>query len=347
MKKVMSMLTLAFVLLCACTANAEEAFSADGTIEAGSIQTIFAPYSGVVGDFDVQAGDALVAGDALFAISTQKVYADFEGRIVGLFAQEGDSAASVQERYNALCSLEYTSLYRGDCSTTGADDDNEDRIVYPGEKVFIRSSGNNEREGEAVITGVSGKSYTLEVTYNDHLRLNEQIKVYRDSDFDADSCIGSGRLSRMDPVAVTAEGYVLRVHVTEGQQVARGEVLFELVPDAPDGAAEGALAMPKDGVLLSVLCQSGQSVAKDAPMATFCPAGSLKLVCTVDEEELMEIEQGQVVRVTLDAYPEQPIKGVVSKISYTAGDNGYDVTVELEESSLARIGMSATAEFEN
>lgn len=347
MKKLFGALALIAALLCASCASAEETLELDGMIEAGSVRTILAPYSGVVGDFDAQAGDALAAGDALFAISTKKVYADFDGTVVGLFAEPGDSAASVQDRFGALLSVERTILYRGDCSTSGADSDNEDKIVYPGEKVYIRSSGDNDRKGEAIITSVSGKNYTLEVTYSDDLRLSEQIKVYREADFDADSCIGTGRLSRIDPVAVTAEGHVLAVHVTEGQTVARGDLLVEIVPDALDGLAggDGSVAMPQDGVLLSVLCESGANIAKDAPMATYCPAGRLKLVCTADEEELAQIELGQDAQVTLDAYPDAPVKGVVTKISSVAGDHGYDVTIEFEDSDLARIGMNASAEF--
>lgn len=344
MKKLIAVLALITALLCSC-ALAEDALELDGTIEAGSVRTIFAPYSGIVGDFDAEAGDVLAAQDALFAISTQKVYADFDGTVTGLFAAPGDHAQAVQARYGALLSIEYTTPYRGDCTTSGAASDNENKIVHPGEKVYIRSAGDNSREGEAVVTSVAGSSYSLEVTVSDDLRVNEQIKVYRDDDYDADSCIGMGRLSRMDPAAVTAQGYVLAVHVEEGQQVERGDLLFEIVPDALDGAVSGGVAMPEDGVLLSVLCQSGASVAKDTPMATYCPAGGMKLICAADEEDLAQIEIGQDVQVTLDAYPDAPIKGKVAKISSVAAANGYDVTVELEESALVRIGMNAEAAF--
>ena len=51
---------------------------------------------------------------------------------------------------------------------------------------------------------MSGKGYTLEVETSDELRVDEQIKVYRESNFDSDSCIGSGKLNRADPVAVSA-----------------------------------------------------------------------------------------------------------------------------------------------
>ena len=86
----------------------------------GGRPTIAAPHSGMVGDFAVRAGDVLSAGDALFTLSADKIYADFDGTITGVFAQPGDSASSVQDRYGALCYMERDTLYTANCTTAGA-----------------------------------------------------------------------------------------------------------------------------------------------------------------------------------------------------------------------------------
>lgn len=351
MKKAMvALLAALWVMLGA--AVAEESVSEvklEGVIEAAVEKTILAPYSGVVGDFTASPGDVLASGDALFAIRTTPVYADFDGTVTAVFAQPGDSAASVQERYGALAYMEQTSLYTADCSTTGADSDNENRIVHVGERVYIRSSSNRDRHGEAVVTSVSGKQYTLEVLSEKDMRLGESIKVYRDEDFVSSSCIGSGDLSRVDPKSVTAEGYVLAVHVQPGQQVSRGDLLFEIVPDRLNGmrGGDGSVSMPEDGVLLSISAQSGQAIAKDAPMATYCPRGQVKLVCAVDEDEIASVEVGDELSVTLDAYDGETLKGTVVRIAGASvsgeGAPAFDVTLELEESEHVRIGMNATA----
>ena len=218
-----------------------------------------------------------------------------------------------------------------------------------GERVYIRSSSNRDRHGEAVVTSVSGKQYTLEVLSEKDMRLGESIKVYRDEDFVSSSCIGSGDLSRVDPKPVAAEGYVLAVHVQPGQQVSRGDLLFEIVPDRLNGmqGGDGSVSMPEDGVLLSISAQSGQTIAKDAPMATYCPRGQVKLVCAVDEDEIASVEVGDELSVTLDAYDGETLKGTVVRIAGASvsgeGAPAFDVTLELEESEHVRIGMNATA----
>ncbi len=336
---------LAVLALMSGAALAEE-ISLDGEIRAGQTKTLTAPYGGIVSDYTVQAGDEAAAGSALFTIGTTKVYADFDGTVCAVFAQEGDSAAYAQERYGALAYIERAPLYTGECTSSGASSGNDKKIVHPGEKVYVRSSNDNDRKGEAIITSVSGNGYALEITREGELRVNEQIRVYRENDFASDSCIGSGRLSRVDPVAVTAEGPVWSVHVTDGQTVARGDLLFEMVPDALDGrkGGDGSVVMPEDGVVLSVSAVSGESVAKDQALATYCPAADMRLVCSVDEDSLGKIEAGMKMTVTLDAYPDEPLVGEVSAISRVADEQGeFDVTITLEADERVRVGMSATA----
>lgn len=330
---------------------AAEGLRIDGTIEAVRTQTILAPHSGLVGDFSVRAGDELSAGETLFTIGAKKIYADFDGTITGVFAQPGDSAAYAEERYGALCYMERDTLYAADCTTTGAASGNENKIVHVGETVYICSEASDKRTGKAIVTGVAGKSYTLEVISHEDIRISENIEVFRDEHFRNASCIGKGDIRRMDPVAVTAEGYVRAVHVKDGQKVSRGDLLFEIVPDALDGmkGSDGGVKMPADGVVLSVPAESGAQIAKDAPMATICARADMRLVCRADEEDLGAIEPGMTVQVTLDAYRDAPIAGMVEKIAAAGEEDGssmsFDVTILLEDNAPLRVGMSATAEF--
>ena len=348
MKKQIAMLAVAASLI--ATAAFAEGVKIDGSIKSAETKTILAPYSGVVGNYAVAAGDAVNAGDALFSLRTEQVYADFDGTVTAVFAQAGDSAASVENRYGALAYIEQDMLYRAECSTTGGDSDNENKLVHVGEKVYIRSTASNDRVGEARVIGVEGKSYTLEVTSQTDMRLSENIKVYRSANHASSSCIGTGKLSRIDPQGVTATGYVLAVHAEDGRHVSRGDVLFDVVPDVLDGmvGGNGTVYMPEDGVLLSVSAASGEQAAKDAVLATYCPKDAMRLICSVDEQDLADLAVGDTMQVTLDAYEDKPLRGTIVKIASAGGENGtgtsFDVTLELEENDLMRIGMSASAE---
>lgn len=345
MKKTTCLLA-ALLLTAIMPAALAEGLEIEGTIQAGQTRSITAPYSGTLGDFTAEAGDVLSAGDALFPVSTQKIYAPADGTVTGLFAQAGDDAATVQERYGALCYLEDAVQYEANCTGSGADRDIEDKVVHAGETVYLKSTQNSSHKGEGVVTSVSAEGFTVEITRMDELNLNESVKVYRDSDCDSDSCIGSGRTAHRAARAVTATGSVLRVCVSEGQTVRRGDLLFEIVPDALEGmtGGDGTVKMPEDGVLLSVSAQTGTQTQKDAVLATYCPAGAMVLVCAVDEDDLAVLEPGTHVNVTLDAWPEETLDGTVEKIAYAANEQGeFEVTVSMPQADDLRIGLNATA----
>ena len=344
MKKIMGLLTAA-LLLAVLPAALAEGVKLEGTVQAGRTVSIAAPYAGMVGDFTVKAGDAVSAGEALFVIATQKVYAEADGTVTGLFARAGDSTQTVQDRYGALCYIEDDVRYKAVCTSAGADGDIEDKVVHAGETVYIKSTQNTSRKGEGRVTAVSAEGYTVEITRMNDLNLNESVKLYRDSDYDADSCVGSGRTAAVPATAVNATGSVLRVCVSDGQHVRRGDLLFEIVPDALDGlcGGDGTVTMPEDGVLLCVSAQSGAQTAKDAVLATYCPAGAVEVVCSVDEDDLSSLRVGARVGVTLDALPGEALDGTVESIAHAMNaEGGYDVTVSLRDTENVRIGMSAT-----
>lgn len=346
MKKLFAALLILALMLPLCAAA--ETLKLDGTIEAVRTRTILAPYTGRVNDFDVRVGDELAAGEALFELAAEPVYAEFDGVVTGIFARTGDSAAYVQDRYGAALYMERDVLYMADCTTKGAASENEYKIVHAGERVYIQSDANNKRIGEAVVTSVEGRSFTLEVTSYEDIRLYEDICVYRDERFATNSQIGEGRVKRIDPIAVNTEGYIRSVYVQEGQQVSRGDLLMAVVPDKLDrfDDSEGAVTMPDSGVVLEIMAESGAEIAKDAPMARYCMKQDMQLVCELDEEELARVTPGMEVVVTLDAYSGETYEAQVAAVSAAGNDNGgFEVTIALGEDAPVRVGMSATAEL--
>lgn len=333
--------------LCGCLAmSGAMALSIEGTIEAGAVRSITAPYTGRVEDFTVQAGDEATEGELLFSLGTTTVYADFDGVVTGVFARPGDAAQAVQDRYGALMVMEQDEMYRAECSTNGGDGGEENKILHVGETVYVCSTATEDRYGVATITSISGRSFTLEFSSVTDLRMNDNIKVYRSNRYKSGECIGTGRMNRIDPTSVNAEGFVLSVHAAGGTRVHRGEMLLETVPDRPVGK-DSQVRMPEDGVLLSVSAQSGQTAEKDSVLATYCAAGDMQLVCNVDEGDLAGLTLGGAVGVELDAYEGVKIDGVVTKIAAASNGDGADfrVTIALADQSMVKIGMNATIEL--
>ena len=346
MKKTWSMLLCALLLAIMPAAMAQTQL--EGKVQAGRVLSITAPYSGTVGDFAAQAGDQVTAGEMLFPLGTTKVYAETDGVISGLFALPGDSAQAAAAKYGALCYLEPQVQFEAACTSMGADTDVEDKIVHPGETVYLKSTQNSERDGKGRVTSVTAQGYTVEILDMGKMRIGENVKIYRDSDHDADSCIGSGRTAWIAPQAVTGEGYVLSCYVAEGQVVARGDLLFEMAPEALEGmrGGESAALMPQDGVLLAVYAKSGARAAQHEVLATYCPAGEYEVVCPADEMDLAGVKVGARVRVVLDAFEEAPVDGEVTGIALAADEAGaFNVTVKLLDTQNVRIGMTATVEL--
>ena len=119
MKKIIIALLCLSLSLAAGAALAEAVLEIEGVIEPAKTLTIRAPYSGMAGDFELAAGDVLGTGEALLSLSTTKIYADFDGTVTGVFAEAGDSAASVMDRYGALLYMEREEIYTAVCSTNG------------------------------------------------------------------------------------------------------------------------------------------------------------------------------------------------------------------------------------
>lgn len=342
-KKICALLCAIAMVPSVALADASEI---DGEIRAAKTRTIRAPYGGRVSDFSAEMGDALRAGEVLLELETTKLYAEMDGTVKAVFAEAGDSAAAVQARYGSLMSIEQELLYEAQCTISGASG-KDNKVVHPGEIVYLATENSSTRKGVGRVTDVTGTSYRVEITDDGNLRVGDVARIYRDDDHDSDFCVGSGSVSRIDPMKVTADGYVLCVYVKEGQSVKRGDLLAEIVPDALEGLRGGssAVTMPEGGVLLSVTVQSGEQAAKNAVLATYCPDGALEMIGYVEEDELSAWRTGAHVSVTLEAYPNKTIGGTVSKIAFVPNESGdYAVTISLSDTNDLRIGMRASAQ---
>ena len=164
MKKPFAML-LAAALLLPGAALCETIFS--GEVTAGQKQVIAAPYGGIVQDVAVRVGDSVDIGDRIATVATTKVYAMTEGTISGVFANEGDAAADVKERYGALCYIEPINRFTLSASTEKAYNSSENRYIHIGETVYLSCTKDGTHQGRGVITAIDKENedkYTVEVT---------------------------------------------------------------------------------------------------------------------------------------------------------------------------------------
>lgn len=345
--------TLLCTLLLPVCALCETMFS--GEVTAGQTQVIVAPYGGTVHSVAVRAGDSVEIGDAIASISTTKVYAMTEGTISGVFASEGDAAADIKERYGALCYIEPINRYTLSASTEKAYNSSENRYIHIGETVFLSCTKDGTHQGRGVITAIDKEDedkYTVEVTGGEFY-MGETVAIYRDAAYTNESRIGRGTVERTPPVAVNAEGSVLRLHVKAGDSVERGELLLETVSGTLDGlyAPETKVVSDIKGVIASVDADNGASVEKGAKIATIYPEDAMQVSMVISESDLMDVHVGDTASIEFnwDADGERRFDGVVSSISYVnekkqEGSTGnaaeYMVYVDFTPDETVRLGMT-------
>ena len=312
--------TLLCALLLPVAALCETMFA--GEVTAGQTQVIVAPYGGIVQGVAVRVGDSVKIGDTIASIGTTKVYAMTEGTISGVFASEGDAAADIKERYGALCYIEPINRYTLDASTEKAYNSSENRYIHIGETVFLSCTKDGTHQGRGVITAIDKEDedkYTVEVTGGEFY-MGETVAIYRDEAYTNESRIGRGTVERTPPVAVNAEGSVLRLHVKAGDSVERGELLLETVSGTLDGlyAPETKVVSDCKGVIATVDAGNGTAVEKGAKIATIYPEDAMQVSMVISESDLMDVKVGGKASIEFnwDADGERRFDGVISAISY-------------------------------
>lgn len=120
-----------------------------------------------------------------------------------------------------------------------------------------------------------------------------------------------------------------------------------------DNLRKAVVVSPIEGIVLNRKVEPGQTVvaAMQTPVL-FTMAKSLntmKVIVSVDEADIGEVKERQTVTFTVDAYPNQEFKGVITQLRLNSeivnGVVTYDAVVEVPNDDLRlRPGMTATAQ---
>lgn len=320
------------------------------TVEPAQELAVKAPASGELEPFTLRAGDVLVAGDILFAIQPQTVYAEADGTVAAVYVAQGDAADGAMNRYGAAMQIDYLDRYQYTGSIANSRNTVENRDLHVGTAVYFRSD-DKEETADGVITQVDGRSFTAQVIGGD-LDFTERVDVYRLPDYKDANLLSEGRLTALAPYSVAASGTVLSVHVKPGDTVKAGAALLTYVPDAlaPQArtlAAATQVTAESDWVVLSVSAQQGGSVQKGQALATVCPLGDYQLVIHAEEGDIGRFTPGAVMRVTFEELDMEPVEATVTGtgvLGATGDVSIYPVYLRFEAPEGVLLGMHATVE---
>ena len=287
---------------------------ASGNVAAVSFEDITAPWSGTLLSFDWAAGDRVEAGQTMFTLRTETVYAPEAGEITAVFAEAGEDAAAAVRRYGAVISLEGEHPDRIQCTVSGGSQKRENKIIHVGETLYFRSEKGKREEGSGRVIQVSGSSYTVEILKGD-FEMGENLTLFRDKDYTVNAKVGSGQVYWRDPVSIAGQGRIHEMLVSAGDQVTEGQKLMTLMgPDAePDAVPE--ITAGQGGIVAQVTAVPGQQVWKGAVLARIWHMDQIEVVAEVDEMDLRAISIGSQCQVILDMEPDTRLTGTVTEIS--------------------------------
>lgn len=300
-KKLLAAL-IAACLLAPCAALAEVW---QGTAEAGRTTVVTAETGGVLDWIGVEPGDAIGAGEVIGEIRTTKVYATQDGTVL------------------ELAPVDPYAIY---CTVDGAYDDPAAQLVHAGETVYVRCTVNGTHRAVGTVAMMEGNEYRV-IPTGGELYVGEVVELYRDEACSDEQCVGVGTVVESDVEAYSAQGTVTAVHVSAGEFVERGELLFEYV--SGDSAL---LTAEEGGVVVSVAAGAGDFVESGASVVEVAPAEDICVEFRVAEEDAALISIGD--RVTLvyawDA-DERETGGTVCEIFALAEDGTFTVRVVPDE----------------
>ncbi len=336
MKKLLAVLT-ALLLLAACLPGLAESVTVNGTVVATESTVVTAPIGGTVKSLLTRVGARVDAGDALADLKTTVVYAEENG-VVRTFGRAGDNTETVAARFGAVAYVEPSYSHTIAATTRQAFDAEENRIIHPGEKVYLRSYSDAKNVGRGTVTQVSGTSFTVEITEG-AFSTGELVNVFRKSNYETTSRLGRGSVAHTDPKAYTGEGSIVSFLVTNGQDVKRGDPLFETLSGQFDALnmTGSAITSSVAGIVASISVTPGAAVEKGAAAVEIYPDSAMRIEASVSETNLRSLAPGSKVSVEFPYLQENTVvvEGTVERISFLADGTNPDASEEESSSDEA------------
>lgn len=311
---------------------------AKGTVRAADTLNVFVPVGGQLLPMDLDAGDVVKEGDALFSVRPLQALAAGDGVIRLLRAEVGDMAEGVIQQYGALCYIDREDVHWVRATVGTAYNKPENRAIVVGETLRVYNGNDNDRiELTGTVILVDGKNYVVEIPAGE-FDLEDTARLYRGTGdtYNNRDKVGEGKVERAAALPVTAQGMVAAVHVTEGQKVKKGDALFTLdsASTVYDQPAQPQAKAAAGGVVSAIYAQDGQQVMKDQLLLTIEPLDAPEIVVDVDELDIPSVQVGQLMRVKVDALGEDTFLGTVTEISplgvSVLDTTKYPVTLSLQ-----------------
>ena len=310
------------------------------TVDMASVISAMADLQTQIEDLDEQLSDA--EDDA----ASTTIYAGVTGRVKAIFGEAGASVADVMYEHGALALISLDGYMAVDIETDA---------LTVGDGVTVKLS--DEEEITGTVESVVGGKATILVTDNGP-EYDEVVTVLNDED----TVLGTGNLYIHSALKVTGyAGTIASVKTSVNEKVSDTTRLFtledtdysanynSLLRERADLEATLLELLPiqRVGAVLATADGSVYSVdySDDAATAVVTVSTDEKMTVTisVDESDILSLELGQTVTVSVPSVSEDSFAGTLTEINRTSSSSGtYSAVIEVEKVEGMLSGMTAS-----
>lgn len=312
------------------------------TVDMASVMTTLSDLQEQLDTLDDEISDA--KGDTVSSYITAGV----SGRVKVLHAEKGDSVVNVMAEHGALAVLSLDGYMAADIVT--------DALAVGDDISVIRADGTGIKGAvESVINGTA----TILVTDNGP-EVDEEITVVSADGIE----LGTAKLYIHNSLAVTGyAGTISAVNTSLNSRVYSTSRLFSLKDTSSSANYDTllrqrsdleeelmeVLTIYRDGAILAPFSGKVSSVdysdENTAVLLTMGPDAQMNVTISVDETDILSLEVGQEVDVTVSSVSEDTLSGTVTEISREATTSSnvtvYSAVVTLDKTEGMLPGMTA------
>ena len=310
------------------------------TVDMASVISAMADLQVQIEELDAQISDA--EDDS----ASTSIYAGVTGRIKAIFGEEDADVAEVMYEHGALALISLDGYMAVDIETDA---------LKVGDSVTVKLSDEDEVTG--TVESVVGGKATILVTDNGP-EYDEAVTVLNSEG----AQLGTGNLYIHSALRVTGyAGTIASVKVDENDKVSDTTKLFTLEDTGYSANYNSLLreraeleetllellTIQRDGAVLAQMDGSVYSVdySDDAAtaVATLSADEKMSVTISVDESDILSLELGQTVTVSVSSVSEDSFEGTLTEINRTSSESGtYSAVVELEKADGMLSGMTAS-----
>ena len=317
------------------------------TVDMASVMSVMADLQAEIEELDEQISEA--EDDE----ASDKIYAGVSGRVKVIYASEDTDVADVMYENGALALLSLDGYMAVDIET---------ETLASGDSVTVKLS--DEEEVTGTVESVSGGTATILVTDNGPA-YDEAVTVLGSEGTE----IGIGNLYIHSVLRVTGyAGTVESISVNVDDKVSDTTQLFTLEDTSYSAnyntllrsrtekeetllellniKRNGAVVAPVSGSVYSVDYSEDStesSTEEGTAIATLSIDEKMSVTINVDEADILSLELGQQVTVSVSSVSEDSFAGTLTEINRTTSSSGtYSAVVELEKVEGMLSGMTAS-----